>query len=156
MPLDHAIHVIQLAYPQVYLACHTRHQRRRSSEHHLSARDSAILSHLHEATPVTSARLAAHLGVARSTLSEALKRLDELGYIETADGSARRRTGLLLSKRGVEAIRGSSVLETPRLRAVLSLASPKELRAITSGMTALANACRRLGDARPARTKRDA
>ena len=156
MPLDHAIHVIQLAYPQVYLACHTRHQRRRSSEHHLSARDSAILSHLHEATPVTSARLAAHLGVARSTLSEALKRLDALGYIKTADAGARRRTALLLSRRGVEAIRGSSVLETPRLRAVLSHATPRELRAITAGMTALADACRRHGDGRPTRARKDA
>jgi hypothetical protein len=39
MTVDQAIRVVQLSYPQVDLACHTRHQRKRSTEHHLSARD---------------------------------------------------------------------------------------------------------------------
>jgi hypothetical protein len=38
MTVDQAIQVVQVSYPQIYLACHTRHERKRSTEHHLSAR----------------------------------------------------------------------------------------------------------------------
>jgi len=42
MSLERTMRIVQVTYPQVYLACHTRHQRRRTSEHRLSERDSAI------------------------------------------------------------------------------------------------------------------
>ena len=82
------------------------------------------------------ARLATHLGVARSTLSEALKRLVALGFVERARG------GVLLSAQGARAIRDTSVLETERLRTALGTLSARELRLVTAGMTALAGACR--------------
>src|SRR5438128_2286354 len=81
MTLDQAVRIIQVSYPQVYLACHTRHQRKRSTEHRLSPRDASILAHLREDVPTTPSRLAAHLGIGRPTLSEALKRLDALGFV---------------------------------------------------------------------------
>jgi len=81
MDIDQATQTVQVSYPQVYLACHTRHQRKRSTEHNLSPLDASILANLDEQTPVTPARLAAYLDIARSTLSEALKRLVSLGYV---------------------------------------------------------------------------
>lgn len=43
-----AVRAVQIAYPQIYLACHTRHTRARSSAFRLSARDSSLLVHLDE------------------------------------------------------------------------------------------------------------
>lgn len=147
MTIDQAVQLVQATYPQVYLACHTRHQRKKTSHYGLSARDATILAHLSDEIPTTPARLAAHLSVARSTLSEALKGLQTLGYIEGiqrfASGGARGGTGVLLTARGRAALQGTSVLESPRLRAVLSTLSPTELRAVARGMSALALGCRR-------------
>ena len=147
MTIDQTIRVVQMAYPQVYLACHTRHQRKRSTEHRLSQRDSAILAHLDESTPTVPARLAHHMGVSRSTLSEALKRLTALGYVQRADdGDDGRRASALLTARGARAIRDTSVLETKRLARALAGLSPRELGAISRGMARLAAACRAVGD----------
>src|SRR5215212_1737584 len=136
MTLEQAIQVVQVSYPQVYLACHTRHQRKRSTDHRLSARDSSILAHLHADRPTSPARLATHLGVSRSTLSEALKRLTELGFVDRPAGG--RMSGVILAAKGVRAIRDTSVLETARLRTALEMASREDLNAIAHGMTRLA------------------
>jgi DNA-binding MarR family transcriptional regulator len=144
----HTAQVVQVAFPQIYLACHTRHQRKRSTAHRLSERDSSILAHLDERHAITPARLAAHLGVARSTLSEAHKRLATLGYVTAPAGSnGQRRSHLLLAALGAAAIRDTSVLETERLEAALRTATPRELRTIRAGLAALAEACRRRADA---------
>ena len=65
-------------YPQIYLACHIDHVRKRSNEYALSDRDSSILSHLSQSAQVTAAALARHIGVQPSTLSAALKRAGEI------------------------------------------------------------------------------
>lgn len=145
MTIDQVMSVIQVSFPQVYLACHTRHQRKRSTEHRLSQRDAAILAHLDEEVPTMPARLAAHLGIARSTLSEALKRLTALGFVLEGAGSGTGRTAQVrLSPKGMRAIRDTSVLETQRLRAALEGLTGRELHAIACGMERLAKACRRL------------
>jgi MarR family transcriptional regulator, organic hydroperoxide resistance regulator len=145
MSLERTLQIIQFAYPQIYLACHTRHQRKRSSAHQLSARDSSILAHLDQRQATTPAALASHLNVARSTLSEALKRLSALGYTEhmprISTNGVRGGVGILLTAKGVAAIRETSVLEAPRLRAVLERLSPTELRTVSRAMSALAAAC---------------
>jgi len=147
MNIDRTLQIIQFAYPKVYLACHTRHQRKRSTDHRLSARDSSILAHLDLAEPTVPAALARHLGVARSTLSEAVKRLTALGYTARVERRSvagnRGGVGVLLTQRGAEAIRDTSVLETSRLRSVVELLSPAERSAVTRGMMVLAGACAR-------------
>src|SRR5690349_11842803 len=126
MTLDQAIHVVQVSFPQVYLACHTRHQRKRSTEHRLSQRDASILAHLDLETPMPPAKLATHLGIARSTLSEALKRLIALGYA-ASPVTGGRTSQVLLTARGARAIRETSVLETERLRAAMKRLSKRDL-----------------------------
>ena len=141
MTLDQAIHIVQVSFPQIYLACHTRHQRKRSTEHRLSQRDASILAHLDSEIPMSPAKLATHLGVARSTLSEALKRLIALGYA-TGATSGGRTTQVLLTPKGARAIRETSVLETNRLRAAMKELSRRELSAVAEGMETLASVCR--------------
>jgi DNA-binding MarR family transcriptional regulator len=148
MTIDQTARVVQMAYPQVYLACHTRHQRKRSTDHRLSQRDAAILAHLDEAQPTAPSQLARHLGVSRSTVSEALKRLTQLGFVarwQVSDGG--RSTAALLSSKGARAIRDTSVLETARLQVALSRTTVAERRAIALGLTHLARVCRTLADA---------
>lgn len=143
MTVDQAIHIVQVSFPQVYLACHTRHQRKRSTEHQLSQRDASILAHLHPTSPISPAKLGGHLGIARSTLSEALKRLIALGYAASA-ASTRRTNQVVLTSKGARAIRETSVLETNRLRAAMTALSARDLAVVTQGMERLAAACRQM------------
>src|ERR1043165_176565 len=152
MTLEQAIHIGQVSFPQVYLACHTRHQRKRSTEHQLSQRDASILAHLDAERPVAQAKLAMHLGIARSTLSEALKRLIALGYA-SSPVAGRRTSQVLLTAKGGRAIRETSVLETERLRAAMQSLSKRDLALVTGGMDRLASVCREMGKgSRPRRT----
>ena len=139
MRLEQAIRVVQVAYPQVYLACHTRHQRKRSTEHRLSARDSSILAHLDEVNAIAPSQLARHLGIARSTTSEALRKLIGLGFVAR---SAPRSAAVVLTEKGRRAISDTSVLEFARLHAVLAPLSSNERQLICRGMQRLADACR--------------
>ena len=141
--IQQAIERIQFSYPQIYFACHTRHQRRRSNAFRLSARDAEILVHLDRAAPVTLSALARHLDVSPSTLSEAVSQLVRHGYIVKSVSTAdRRQLGLILSARGAEAVLASSVLESRRLEAALMRLSKRELATVVDGLTFLARACR--------------
>jgi DNA-binding MarR family transcriptional regulator len=142
--LAQAIERIQFCYPQVYYACHTRHDRARSTPAHLSARDSEILVHLDRRTPLTLSTLAAHMDLSRSTLSEALSKLESFGYVAKHRDSDRdrRRVGLVLTPKGVEAVRANSVLEAGRLRAALASLSAADRAAAVGGLELLARACR--------------
>src|SRR4051812_1483406 len=139
MTLDQAVATVQLTYPQVYYACHTRHQRKRTTEHALSARDSSILAHCSAETAILPARLATHLSIARSTLSEAIKKLTQTGHVRrvAAVNGDRRHSGIVLTPKGLRAIRETSVLESARLAAVLGEASPSDRVAIVAGLTKL-------------------
>jgi DNA-binding MarR family transcriptional regulator len=135
------VRIVQTCYPQIYLACHTRHVRAASTPHRLSARDSALLSHLDERRPMAPSVLASHLGVGAPTMSAAIKRLVRLGYIEQGrhpdDG---RRLCLLLSRKGAKAMRATSVLDAVRVGRVLARLSPAERRAALNGLAHLARA----------------
>ncbi len=144
MTIDEATRRTQFAYPQIYYACHTRHTRRRSSRYRLSQRDAEILVHLDRTEPLTLATLARHLDRARSTLSEAVATLEQLGYVTKAAHASgdRRRIGLLLTADGVAAVRGSSVLEAGRLRTALGRLSARDRRIVVTGLCLLARAAR--------------
>ena len=148
MTIDAAVTTVQLTYPQVYLACHTRHQRKRTTEHALSARDAAILAHCGVDTPIIPAKLARHLSIGRSTLSEAVKKLTQAGYVRRVaqvDGDG-RQSGILLTAKGLRAVRETSVLESARLAAVLAETSAADRATIALGLSKLAEACRRYAE----------
>jgi len=95
------VRTVQVAYPQIYFACHTRHVRRASTPTRLSAADSTLLAHLDEEEPVRPTTLARHLGLAASTMSAAIARLAAHGYVvPQAAAGDKRATELRLSKKG--------------------------------------------------------
>jgi DNA-binding MarR family transcriptional regulator len=132
------------AYPQIYLACHVEHRTRGSSASGLTSRDASLLAHVDEPEGSSPAALARHLGVAPSTLSAALARLEgqRLLTLDPHDGDARRRR-VRLTEAGRNALAAGSVLDPERLAAVLALMSSVERRRAVEGLTALAAAARR-------------
>jgi DNA-binding MarR family transcriptional regulator len=140
------------AYPQVYHACHYRHPRARTNPGGISARDSWILGHLHPTQPASPARLAAHLSLRPSTVSEAVKRLERLGYVirRRADGDG-RRVELFLAPGGTEAMKGASVLDAERVRRMLAQLSPAKRAQAVEGLTLLAEAARTFNAKEPKR-----
>ena len=134
---------VQRYYPQIYLACHTEHQRRRSNAARLTPNESSLLAHLSPETPMRAAALARHLGVGASTLSAAIKRLTTLGYIARArDTADRRALSLRLSEQGARAMQAGSVLETRRVAAILGRLSAADRGRAISGLRLLADAAR--------------
>jgi DNA-binding MarR family transcriptional regulator len=139
------VHAVQACYPQIYMACHTSHTRKRSTAHRLSSHDSTVLVHLDPQRPTRPADLARHLGVGAPTLSASLRRLESLGYLArqrcATDG---RAIELRLTARGASAMRATSVLETARVRALLAMLSPEERVQAVAGIELLARGARAL------------
>jgi DNA-binding MarR family transcriptional regulator len=150
MPVSNRdVRLVQVAYPQIYFACHTRHVRRASTPARLSAADSTLLAHLDEDRPVRSTALARHLGVANSTLSAAIARLAKQGYvIQSRDAGDRRAIELRLSRAGAAAMQASSVLDAPLVKKMLEHLEPRERRRALDGLTLLASAARVAGEKR--------
>ena len=145
MTIQEAIERVQFSYPQIYYACHTRPQRRRSNAFRLSTRDAEILIHLDRSVPTTLSALSGHMDLAPSTLSEAISQLVRHGYVlkSVAQRPDRRRVGLILSPTGAEAVLATSVLEGRRLESVLNRLTKRELATVADGLILLARACRR-------------
>lgn len=130
-------------YPQVYLACHVDHVRKRSTEHELSSTDSSILAHLDRANSIAANELARHIGVRPSTLSAALKRLEGLRYIEREElPHDRRRKLLLLTERGQRAMAATSVLDAKQVQKLLDALGPVDRKRAVDGLALLARAAR--------------
>ena len=136
---------VQRYYPQIYLACHTRHDRRRSNAAALTAHESSILAHLSEREGMRAADLARHLAVGASTMSAAIKRLTSLGYVARArDQADKRAASLRLSATGVRAMQQGSVLETVRVAMMLAGLAPADRARAVEGLALLAGAARAL------------
>ena len=135
------IRALQRYYPQIYLACHVDHVRTKSNPHHLSAHDSTLLAHLDESKPTLAGQLAQHLGIANSTLSAALKRLDSLGHLKrTPSLCDKRQSELRLTARGATAMAEASVLDAKRVGAVLAELTPSRQKQAVAGLALLAGA----------------
>lgn len=139
MTLEEAVLRVQFAYPRIYLACHTRHQNQRTTPHRLSPRDASILAHLDPHEGVRQSELTKHLGLAKSTVSEAVAWLVECGYVERVSP-----TTLRLTAQGVDAVNGSSVLEAARLQRLLRNIPAVKRESAVEGLEILAHAARRL------------
>ncbi len=134
---------VQRHYPQIYFACHVKHSRRRSTGHDLADQDSVYLGHLDCGRPTSPRHLARHLGIADSTLSAFLKRMEDLGYVERRmSAQDRREVELRLTNGGELAMQATSILDLERLELVLSRLSTADRCSAVDGLRVLAEACR--------------
>lgn len=137
------VRLVQVAYPQIYFACHTRHIRRASTGTRLSAADSTLLAHLDEERATRPTELARHLGLANSTLSAAIARLARLGYASLARTSKDgRAVDLRLTSKGAAAMQASSVLDSALVTKMLDRLSSSERKRALDGITLLARGAR--------------
>ena len=138
-----AVFEIQRLFPQIYLACHVHHVRAASTAWDLSSHDSSILAHLDRDRPINPRSLARHLGVAASTLSASITRLNRLGYLSSKPAeSDKRQRELRLTARGSEALASTSVLDAKRVAELLTHLDPEERTAAVRGLQLLAQAAR--------------
>jgi DNA-binding MarR family transcriptional regulator len=136
---------IQRLYPQIFVACHNDHIRAASTGWRISSQDSSVLVHLDRNAGTRPSALAKHLGVAPSTLSATITRLEKLGYLSsTPHESDRRRRELKLTARGGEAIAATSVLDVDRVRAMMMRLTPAERKVAVRGLGLLARAAREI------------
>ena len=142
---DDDVFEVQRLYPQIFVACHTDHVRAASTRWRISSQDASILVHLDRDSGLSPRALADHLGVTPSTLSAAIARLSELGYLTSKpNDSDRRKRELRLTARGAEAIASTSVLNAERVQAMLNKLTPDERKAAIRGLALLARAARKL------------
>jgi len=141
---DAAGHVMAL-YPRIYFACHTRHVRDMELQRLLSRHQASILDHLDEIDPTTVNDLARHMGVTAATMSIALDRLERKGYIARArDAADRRRVHVRLTSAGVRVRDSASVLDPPRVEALVATLTDEERAIAIRGLTLLAEAAARV------------
>ena len=136
---------IQRLYPQIFIACHNDHIRAASTEWRISSQDASVLVHLNRDTGIRPGALAKHLGVAPSTLSATISRLEKLGYLSSKPAETdKRQRELRLTARGAEAIAATSVLNAERVRALVKKLTPAERKAAVHGLGLLARAAREI------------
>jgi DNA-binding MarR family transcriptional regulator len=142
---DSDVLAVLRAYPQIYLACHVVHRTRASSPTGLTARDGSLLAHVADPEGSSPARLARHLGIAPSTLSAALARLERDGLLRLDPDSAdARRRRIRLTDAGRQAVVRDSVLDAGRVAAMLEPMAEDERNVAVAGLELLAAAARRL------------
>jgi len=136
---------IQRLYPQIYIACHNDHVRAASTGFRISSQDASVLVHLDLDAGTRPNALAKHLGVAPSTLSATISRLEKLGYLSSLPSeNDKRQRELRLTVRGSEAIAATSVLNGERVRAMMKKLTPAERKAAVRGLSLLAQAAREI------------
>ena len=154
--MDDPVREVLAAYPQIYHACHIQHPRRRTNAASLSARESWILGHLELTKPMSAGSLARHLSLRPSTVSEAIKRLEQLGYVSRrAVDHDRRRQELFLTQRGAEAMKAGSILDAGRVAQLLEQLPQSERTAAVRGLGLLAQGARALNAAHSKRWPKD-
>ena len=128
-------------YPRIYFACHTRHVPDPETRRLLSRHQASILDHLDEIDPTTVNDLARHMGVTPATMSLGLDRLERRGYVaRSRDAADRRRVHVRLTTAGVRVRDSASVLDPPRVEALLARLSPAERHDAIRGLALLASA----------------
>lgn len=143
MPPDTLTRIL-LAYPLVHQACRRR-DAGTAAGRRVSTHQASVLAHLDRRDGITPTALAAALGVALPTVSLLADRLVRAGLIRRdRDPDDRRRVLLRLTAAGERVRSGYSLLDPDRVRALLGVMTPAEQTAGVEGLTALAEATRRL------------
>lgn len=139
------ITAVMTLYPRIYFACHTRHVRDPQSQRLLSRHQASILDHLDEIEPTTVNDLARHMGVTAATMSIAIDRLERQGYaVRARDAADRRRVHVRLTSAGVRVRDSASVLDAPRVEALVAALTEEERELAVRGLALLAEAASRV------------
>lgn len=126
-------------YPRIYFACHRRHVRDPATGVQVSAHQVSILDHLDADAPTMLSDLAGHLGVTPATMSIAVGRLVDQGYVtRVADPVDRRKVQLRLTDAGARICAASSVLEPQLVAEMLDHLPAADRRAALHGLELLA------------------
>jgi DNA-binding MarR family transcriptional regulator len=142
---DEDVFEVQRLYPQIYVACHNDHIRASSTEWRVSSQDASVLVHLDRQAGIRPSALARHLGVAASTLSATISRLEKLGYLSSTPATNdKRQRELKLTARGAEAISATSVLNAEKVGALMKKLTRDERKAAVKGLSLLARAAREI------------
>lgn len=138
-------------YPRIYFACHREHVRDPKTGTQVSANQVSILDHLDADAPTMLSDLAGHMGVTPATMSIAVGRLVEQGYVtRVLDEADRRKVQLRLTDAGARICAANSVLEPVLVEEMLDQLSERDRTAALHGLELLARAA---GRAQQARTK---
>jgi DNA-binding MarR family transcriptional regulator len=138
---DHHVRHVLDTYPRIYFACHTRHVRDPGSGGDVSAHQASILDHLDEIDPMSMTDLAGHMGVTLATMSLAIDRLEDKGYVRRErDATDGRRVRLRITAAGLRLREATSVLDPVRVEQVLARLSPAERTRALDGLALLARA----------------
>ncbi len=145
MDVPEAARQVIALYPRIYFACHTRHVRDPDSLRLLSRHQASVLDHLDEFDPTTVNDLARHMGVTAATMSLTLDRLERKGYLaRSRDTADRRRVHVRLTSAGIRIRSASSVLDPPRVEALVARLRDTERAAAIRGLALLADAAQRI------------
>jgi DNA-binding MarR family transcriptional regulator len=143
-------------YPRIYFACHREHVRDPKTGANVSARQVSILDHLDADHPTMLADLARHLGVTPATMSLAVGRLVDQGYVtRVVDPVDRRKVQLRLTAAGTRVTAANSVLEPSLVEEMLDQLSAKDRRDALRGLALLAQAAGAAQQMRSRAVKRD-
>ena len=141
MRLRHDVAQVFRDYPRIYFACHRRHVRDPNSAALVSSRQVSIMDHLDAESPTMLTDLAEHLGVTPATMSIAVGRLVEQGFVtRVLDPVDRRKVQLRLTEAGVRVCAANSVLEPTLVEQMLDHLTPTERRTALQGLALLGKA----------------
>jgi DNA-binding MarR family transcriptional regulator len=136
-------------YPRIYFACHRKHVRDPKTGDQLSANQVSILDHLDTDAPMMVGDLARHLGVTSATMSIAIGRLVEHGYVtRVLDEADRRKMQLRLTDAGARVCAANSVLEPKLVEEMLDQLSAADRKAALHGLELLGQAAMSAQDER--------
>ena len=142
-------------YPRIYFACHRRHVRDDVSGTHVSAHQVSILDHLDSDNPTMLSDLADHMGVTPATMSIAIGRLVDQGYVtRVLDPADRRKVQLRLTDVGVRICAANSVLEPTLVEDMLEQLSASDRKDALRGLALLGRAAVAAQQARSRSAKR--
>jgi DNA-binding MarR family transcriptional regulator len=133
--------LVLAAYPRIYFACHRRHVYDTEQRRLVSTHQASILDHLDAVESTVLSDLAKHMGVTASTMSLAVDRLEQNGYVtRERDVADRRRVRIRLTEAGVRVRRANSVLDPALVAEMLDQLPASDRREALRGLQTLARA----------------
>lgn len=141
-------------YPRIFFACHRKHVRDAQTGTEVSSHQVSILDHLDADAPMMLTDLASHMGVTPATMSIAIGRLIDQGYVtRVLDPVDRRKVQLRLTDAGVRICAANSVLEPTLVEEMLDELSSADRKAALRGLALLARGAQAAQQTRSQQTK---